>query len=130
MRPPVAPSKMTMKINLKGIHKHRSYSVSELTDILGINEKTISRWMDSGLKAVAGCEKPFLFYGSDLQAFVKSKNEKHKAPLKRNEFYCFGCKRPRRAKRGSKKVVGDKEKAVCAVCSGKMSRTIKPSQKY
>lgn len=121
---------MTMKINLKGIHKHRSYSVSELTDILDINEKTISRWMDSGLKPVVGCEKPFLFYGSDLQAFVKSKNEKRKATLKPNEFYCFGCKRPRRAKRGSKKVVGDKEKAVCAVCSGKMSRTIKPSQKY
>ena len=118
------------KINPKGIHKNMSYTVAELTSILGVNEKTISRWMDNGLKTVAGCEKPFLFYGSDLQAFVKSKDEKRKATLKRNEFYCFGCKRPRRAKRGSKKVVGDKEKAVCAVCSGKMSRTIKPSQKY
>lgn len=121
---------MTMKINLKGVHKHRSYTVAELTGILDINEKTISRWMDSGLKPVAGCEKPFLFNGSDLQVFVKSKNEKRKATLKRSEFYCFGCKRPRRAKRGSKKVAGDKEKALCAVCSGKMSRTIKPSQKY
>lgn len=119
-----------MKINPKGIHKHMSYSVSELTSILGINEKTIARWMESGLKTVAGCEKPYLIYGSDLQAFLKDKDEKRKATLKRNEFFCFGCKRPRRAKRGSKKVVGDKEKALCAVCSGKMSRTIKPSQKY
>lgn len=107
-----------------------SYSVLELTSILGINEKTVARWMESGLKVVAGCAKPYLIYGSDLQAFLKNKDEKRKAPLKRNEFFCFGCKRPRRARRGSKKVVGDKEKAVCAVCSGKMSRTIKPSQKY
>lgn len=118
------------KINPKGIHKNMSYTVSELTSILGVNEKTIARWMESGLKTVAGCEKPYLVYGSDLQVFLKSKDEKRKAPLKRNEFFCFGCKRPRRAKRGSRKVVGDKEKALCAVCSGKMSRTIKPSQKY
>lgn len=119
-----------MKINPTGIHKHMSYTVLELTSILGVNEKTIARWMEGGLKTVAGCEKPYLIYGSDLQAFLKNKDEKRKATLKRNEFYCFGCKHPRRAKRGSKKVVGDKEKALCAVCSGKMSRTIKPSQKY
>lgn len=107
-----------------------SYTVLELTNILGVNEKTITRWMEGGLKTVEGCSKPYLIYGSDLQAFLKSKDEKRKATLKRNEFYCFSCKCPRRAKRGSKKVVGDKEKAVCAVCSGKMSRTIKPSQKY
>lgn len=118
------------KIKPKGIHKHISYTVSELTNILGVNEKTVARWMESGLKTVSGGAKPYLIYGGDLQAFLKTKDEKHKATLKRNEFYCFGCKRPRRAKRGSKKVVGDKEKATCAVCSGKMSRTIKPSQKY
>ena len=118
------------KINPKGIHKNMSYTVSELTSILGINEKTVARWMESGLKTVAGCAKPYLINGSDLQTFLKNKDEKRKATLKRNEFFCFGCKLPRRAKRGSKKVVGDKEKAVCVVCSGKMSRTIKPSQKY
>jgi hypothetical protein len=107
-----------------------SYTVSELTSMLGVNEKTIARWMESGLKTVAGCEKPYLIYGSDLQTFLKNKDEKRKATLKRNEFFCFSCKCPRRARRGSKKVVGDKEKALCAVCSGKMSRTIKPSQNY
>ncbi len=107
-----------------------SYTVSELTSILGVNEKTVSRWMESGLKTVPGCSKPYLVYGADLQAFLKGKDEKRKAPLKQNEFFCFGCKRPRRAKRGSKKVVGDKEKGLCAVCSVKMNRTIKPSQKY
>ncbi len=118
------------KINPKGIHKNMSYTVSELTSTLGVNEKTITRWMDGGLKTVSGCSKPYLIYGSDLQAFLKSKDEKRKVTLKRGEFYCFGCKQPRRAKRSSKKVVGDKEKALCSVCSGKMSRTIKPSQNY
>lgn len=118
------------KINPKGIHKHMSYTISELTSILGVNEKTIARWMDSGLKPVSGGAKPFLIYGSDLQAFLKNKDERRKAKLKRNEFYCFSCKHPRRAKRGSKSVVSDKKKALCVVCNGKMSRTIKPSQKY
>src|SRR3989344_8015017 len=118
------------KINPKGIHKSMSYSVSELTNILGVNEKTIARWMESGLKTVAGCEKPYLIYGLDLQVFLKNKDEKRRTTLKQNEFFCFSCKCPRRAKRSSKKVVGDKEKALCSVCSGKMSRTIKPSQKY
>lgn len=118
------------KINTKGIHKHMSYTIAELTSILGVNEKTIARWMDCGLKTVSGGAKPFLVYGADLQAFVKNKQDKRKATLKQNEFFCFACKRPRRARRGSKKVMGDKEKALCAVCSGKMSRTIKPSQKY
>jgi hypothetical protein len=107
-----------------------SYTVTELTGILGINEKTVARWMDDGLKTVSGGEKPYLISGSDLQAFLKNKDEKRKVPLERNEFFCFGCKRARRAKRGSKQVMGDKEKALCSVCSGKMSRTIKPSQKY
>lgn len=118
------------KINPKGIHKHMSYTVLELTNVLGVNEKTIARWMSNGLKTVSGGAKPFLVYGADLQVFLKNKDEKRKATLKRNEFFCFGCKCPRRAKRGSKKVVGDKQKALCVVCSGKMSRTIKPSQKY
>jgi len=107
-----------------------SYTVLELTNVLGVNEKTIARWMSNGLKTVSGGAKPFLVYGADLQVFLKNKDEKRKATLKRNEFFCFGCKCPRRAKRGSKKVVGDKQKALCVVCSGKMSRTIKPSQKY
>lgn len=118
------------KINLKGIHKHMSYTIAELTDILGVNEKTVLRWIDGGLKPVAGCEKPYLIAGSELQVFIKNKDEKRKVELKPHEFFCFGCKRPRRAKRGSKKVVGDKMRGVCVVCNGKMSKTIQPSQKY
>jgi hypothetical protein len=107
-----------------------SYTVAELTTILGVNEKTILRWMDSGLKPIAGCDKPYLIAGSELQVFIKNKDEDVVSVRDTNEFYCFGCKRPRRAKRGSKKVVGDKMRGVCAVCNGKMSKTIQPSQKY
>ena len=107
-----------------------SYTIAELTSLLGVNEKTISRWMEVGLKTIPGGERPILFLGSDLQAFLKKKGEKRNVTLKRHEFYCFGCKRPRRAKRGSKKVIGDKERGICEVCGGKMSRTIQPSQKY
>lgn len=107
-----------------------SYTIAELTTILDVNEKTVTRWMDSGLKPVDGGAKPYLIAGSELQVFIKSKNEKRKVELKPHEFFCFGCKRPRRAKRGSKKLMGDKMKGICSVCNGKMSKTIQPSQKY
>jgi hypothetical protein len=87
--------KITMsKTNLKGIHKHMSYTIAELTAILGVNEKTILRWIDGGLKPIAGCEKPYLIAGSELQVFIKNKDEKRKVELKPHEFFCFGCKRP------------------------------------
>lgn len=116
------------KINPKGIYKHMSYTVKELTDILKINEKTISRWMDDGLVAVPGGSKPLLILGSALQEFLQRKDSKKKVQLKRGQFYCFSCKAPRRAKKGTTRTIKGKKTAYCSVCNGKMSRTIQQAQ--
>lgn len=116
------------KISDQGVSKHIAYTINELAEILGINEKTVRRWLESGLQTVPGRKKPALILGSDLKAFLRGKNEKRKVPLKRHEFYCFTCKAARRAKRGSIEVHDGKKAALCSVCNGKMSRTIKPSQ--
>jgi hypothetical protein len=115
------------RINPKGIYKHMSYDVKELTVKLHVNEKTISRWMESGLEAVPS-GKPFLFHGSSLQDFLRKKDAKKKVHLKRGEFYCFTCKAPRRAKKGTTRTLRGKKHALCNVCNGKMSRTIQPAQ--
>jgi len=112
----------------RGVSSYMSYEIKDLTRILEINEKTVLRWIGEGLKVVPGCKKPILILGSDLKAFLKTKNTRHKVALKRHEFYCFGCKAPRRAKRGSIRVLQGKKIGLCSVCNGKMSRTIKPSQ--
>ena len=117
------------KINRAGISKHMSYTIKELVAILGINEKTALRWISNGLPMVEGGKKPIYIMGGDLCEFLKTKDAKKKARLSRNQFYCLTCKAPRLAKRGSTKVLYDRKVALCRVCSGKMSRTIKPYQK-
>jgi hypothetical protein len=114
------------RIDRRGISKHMSYSGKELTDILDVNEKTVQRWVENGLKIIPGHKRPILFQGSEVKKFLKDKDAKRKVKLKRGEFYCFGCKVARHAKKGSTTVLGGRRTALCGVCSGKMSRTITP----
>ncbi|MHB8913441.1 MAG: helix-turn-helix domain-containing protein [Minisyncoccota bacterium] len=117
------------RINRTGISKHMSYTIRELVAILGVNEKTVLRWISNGLPTVEGGKKPIYIMGGDLHEFLKTKDAKKKVRLSRNEFYCLTCKAPRLAQRGSTKILYDRKVATCRVCSGKMSRTIKPYQK-
>lgn len=117
------------RINRTGINKHMSYSIKELSDILGKNEKTCLRWIDAGLQIVPGSKKPILIMGSDVTVFLRNKDAKKKVKLKRNEFYCLRCKVPRYAKRGSAETLSDRKVGTCSVCNGKMTRIIKPYQK-
>jgi hypothetical protein len=102
-----------------------AYTIKELTGLLHKTEKTIERWMGAGLLIVPGGKKPILILGDDLIEFLKNKDEKNKVKLKRSEFFCMGCKAPRRAKRGSLKILSDRKEGECDVCSGKMSKLIK-----
>jgi len=117
------------KINPKGIKKHMSYNIKQLSDILCVNEKTCLRWIDAGLQVVEEGKKPILITGSDLKVFLKNKDSKKKVHLKRNEFYCLRCKVPRHAKRESVETLSDRKVGICSVCNGKMTRIIKPYQK-
>lgn len=117
------------KINSGGINKHMSYTIRQLESLLNVGEKTVLRWIDKGLKAVPSSKRPILILGFDLKEFLKNKDSKTKVKLKRNEFYCLGCKAPRRAKRGSLKTLSDRKTGECHVCNGKMSRIFKPYQK-
>ena len=93
------------RINSNRISKHMSYSIKELTLNLNVNEKTILRWIDCGLKVIPGCKKPMLISGVSLKEFLKNKDQKKKVKLKRNQFFCFKCKVGCYAKRGSTKEI-------------------------
>jgi len=117
------------RFNPQIIHGHLSYTVQELAKIFGINKKTCLRWIAEGLATVPGQKKPILILGSDLKTFIRQKNSRKKVTLKRHEFYCFRCKVPRRAKRGTITKSGDTKRSECSVCNGKMTRKIKLHQK-
>src|ERR1035437_9148695 len=114
-------SKMT-RFNPQFIHGHLSYKIQELAKVFGICEKTCLRWIDEGLATVPGQKKPILMLGSDIKTFLRQKNFKKKVRLERHEFYCFRCKKPRRAKRGTITKSGDTKRGDCSVCNGKMTR--------
>lgn len=117
------------RINPQRINMHKSYTVKELSILLDIVEKTCIRWIQSGLKTVGGNRKPFLILGSEAKEFIGKKNSKNKGKMNRNQFFCFQCKCPTYAKKGSQRIRGDKKLAICSVCKGKISRTFKPYQK-
>lgn len=117
------------RFNSQIISRHLSYTIPEIVEELSLNKKTIFRWIDEGLATVPGQKKPILILGSELKAFINARNSKKKVRLKRHEFYCFRCKAPRRAKRGTIIQSGDEKRGKCVVCNGKMSRKIKPYRK-
>ena len=117
------------RFNSQKISTHQSYTIKEVSDLLDASGKTCLRWVGQGLRVVPGQKKPILVLGKDLKEFLRRKNTKHQVKLGRSEFYCLTCKGPRQAKRGSISISGNLKRGVCRVCSGKMTRTFKPSQK-
>ena len=106
-----------------------NYTIKELAKLLDIDEKTCHRWIEEGLRIVPDSKKPILIMGSDAKEFIRMRNSKKKVKLKRHEFYCFKCRGPTRAKRGSIMVSGSMKKGVCSVCNGKIRKTFRPYQK-
>ena len=106
-----------------------SYTVTELSEVLGVSEKTCFRWIEEGLPTIPDSKKPILIIGSEAKEFIRKRNLKGKVKLNRYQFYCLKCRGPTRGKRGSIEVLGSIKKAVCSVCNGKVRKTIRPYQK-
>ena len=117
------------RFNPQNVNAHMSYTIQELAKALGASEKTCFRWIDKGLEIVPDSKNPIYIMGSAVKEFLRNKKTKSNVTLGRHEFYCFTCKAPRRAKRGSIAVSGSMKKAICSACNGKMVKTIKPYQK-
>lgn len=99
-----------------------SYTIKDISELLGVTTKTCFRWIDDGLKIISGSKNPIYIHGSDLKEFLRLKHLKRKVPLGRNEFYCLTCKRAVSAKRGSIEVLSGRKTARCRACNGKISR--------
>ena len=85
---------MARRFDCRRVKRHRSYTISELSVLIGAHKHTIGRWIAAGLKTT-DARRPLLIHGSDFHAFIKGR-----APLKQRcrpgEFYCLGCRAPRR----------------------------------
>jgi hypothetical protein len=85
---------LARRFHCRRVKLHHSYTISELSALVGAHKHTIGRWIAAGLKTT-DARRPFLVHGADLRAFMKAR-EPIKQPCKLGEFYCFRCRAPRR----------------------------------
>lgn len=129
------------KYNLHLIKSRRSYNITEMTSLLGIDRKTCQRWIkNEGLKVIEKGVNPLLVMGADLQSFLKEKLEKKRFNLGVNEFFCLKCRKPVKAKVGSEettktgKKIGKagleqfKRTGKCEVCDTWLNRFLQNGQ--
>jgi hypothetical protein len=82
------------RFDYRRVKLHHSYTISELSTLVGAHKHTIGRWIAVGLKTT-DAKRPLLIHGADFRAFMKAR-EPIKQPCQLGEFYCFRCRAPRR----------------------------------
>lgn len=114
------------RANPRLIKLHRTYSVEEASDRLGVHKNTVRTWQAKGLKPI-DASRPALFQGATLRGFLEAQRADAKRPCPPGMLYCFKCRvqrapafgmveyAPRNAQTGNLK-------ALCAVCGGMMHR--------
>ena len=78
--------------NLRLIKTRRSYNITEMASLLGVDRKTCQRWIKTeGLKVIEKGVNPLLVIGADLRGFLKAKRERRRFVLGESEFFCIKC---------------------------------------
>lgn len=80
--------------NHRHVKVHRNYSVEDVADLFGIHKNTVLNWKKNGLETIDD-ERPMLFYGKILAAYLQANRTKHKQPCKPGEIYCIRCRAPK-----------------------------------
>lgn len=112
---------------LRGVSKHRPYTVADLASALRKHRGTVERWIRAGLPATTD-KKPHMVHGADVIAFhAARKAVKQKCRL--SECYCFSCRQPREPAGGVADLhVGSGRTgnlhALCCECLGPMHKRV------
>jgi len=92
--------------NYNKIKSKDSYSMTEISALLGVSRKTCRRWIkNEGLEVVLKGVYPLLVMGDVLIDFIKNKRAKRKMPCAINQFVCFKCHEVVEAKTGSEQII-------------------------
>lgn len=83
------------QVNPNRVKIHRTYSVEEVATLLEVHEHTVRNWQKSGLVPIDD-QRPTLFKGSQLKAYLQNKRKSKQQPCTSHEMYCLKCRAPRR----------------------------------
>ena len=117
------------RVNPNQVRLHRSYSVAELADCCGVHRNTVRNWRDKGLEPI-DADRPTLFQGAIVRAFIARINTSRKSPCVPGTLYCFRCRQPREPAMGMvdylplRATSGDL-RAICAHCEAIMHRRVR-----
>lgn len=114
------------RINPNAVKLHRAYSVGELATRLGVHKNTVRQWQRDGLQSIDG-NRPTLFQGATVRAFLSKRNASRKRPCPPGTLYCFRCRMPRPPALGMVDYVvmtaaSGNLRAICASCDTIMHR--------
>nr|WP_298931360.1 helix-turn-helix domain-containing protein [uncultured Erythrobacter sp.] len=114
------------RINPRLAKLHRSYSVSELADVLGVHKHTVRGWLKKGLLPIDGA-KPTLILGSEFQAWWAKQRKAAKRPCAPGQMYCLRCRLPKAPALGMLEYAATNAatgnlKAMCETCGTMMHR--------
>lgn len=122
---------MAKRASWRLVKTHRSYTVDEVSRLLGVSKATVWRWIKNGLVAMQD-RKPALINGADLIEFLKSRSRlKQKCAL--DECYCFTCKSPRKIAFNEAEIdFGNSNipnmRGLCSTCSNLMFKRVSKSK--
>ena len=117
------------RFNPNRVKSHYSYTAGELAACLGVHKNTVRNWQRKGLEAI-DAQRPLLFQGETVRAFLKSQRTSRKRPCAPGTLYCLSCRRPRRPALGMVDYLPMRSdsgnlRAICEVCETVMHRRVR-----
>lgn len=80
------------KARLKGVRRHRSYTVDDLARVMGKSTQTVRRWLKDGLPALTET-RPALIMGAEVIDF-HHRRKPARQTCKPHECFCVRCRKP------------------------------------
>jgi hypothetical protein len=82
------------RIPISRIRHRHTYSIVEVTELLGVCKGAVRQWLRGGLTSLDDT-RPILIHGSELKRFLLNRRLSKKLPCQLHEFYCLKCRAPR-----------------------------------
>ncbi|MBJ7409984.1 MAG: helix-turn-helix domain-containing protein [Phenylobacterium sp.] len=105
---------------------HRSYTVAEAAELLGVHRNTLRHWIKAGLPVVCSGRR-VLILGRQLREFLAQRQAQRRRKCGSGRLYCFGCREPRKPREGSVQWLDTGQptvnlRALCGTCGARMNQ--------
>jgi excisionase family DNA binding protein len=116
------------KLDRHRLKIHRSYTVNEAAEALGVHPNTINGWLKAGLPFIA-TKRDRLILGVDLKAFLEKRDCRRRQTCPPGTMFCMRCRAPRRPPVGLVELVGVRSatlnlRGLCPTCTAVMHRRV------